>query len=169
MLKKIKDFGGDLWSIRKGHNREAEWQKDIKNEQWNDKHCQERMVISVDKVTKQCRKMPYWKGPGKDGVQGYWIKNLGNRHERIAIQLNQILMGDESLPAWMAHSCPVPCQKDARKGNAVENYHPITSLPLMWKLVTGVIAEEMYDYLEQKKLLPEENSYNRYCIRQPPG
>ena len=26
----------------------------------------------------------------------------------------------------------------------------------MWKLLTGVIAEEMYNYLEQKKILPEE-------------
>ena len=65
-----KRFWVYLWSVGKGHSREAEWQKDIKNEQGNDEHCQERMVISVEKVTKQCRKMPYWKGPGKDGVQG---------------------------------------------------------------------------------------------------
>ena len=26
----------------------------------------------------------------------------------------------------------------------------------MWKLLTGVIAEEMYNYLEQEKILPEE-------------
>ena len=29
-------------------------------------------------------------------------------------------------------------------------------LPLMWKLLTGVIAEEMYNYLEREKILPEE-------------
>ena len=38
----------------------------------------------------------------------------------------------------------------------------------MWNLLTEVIAEEKYDYIEQEKLLPEENSYNRYCIRWPP-
>ena len=26
----------------------------------------------------------------------------------------------------------------------------------MWKLLTGVIGEDMYDYFEQEKLLPEE-------------
>ena len=26
----------------------------------------------------------------------------------------------------------------------------------MWKLLTGVIAEEMYNYLEREKILPEE-------------
>ena len=65
-------------------------------------------------------------------------------------------MGDESLPATMTHGRTVLCLKDPTKDNAVENYHPMTYLPLTWKLLTGVIAEGMYDYLEQEKLLSEE-------------
>ena len=72
---------GDLWSIGKGHNRESEWLKGIKNELVSDKNRQERVVISFEKVTKQYRKMPKWKAPRKDGVQGYWIKNLSNFHD----------------------------------------------------------------------------------------
>ena len=83
------------------------------------------MVISVEK-----------KAPGKDGVQNYWIKDLSNLHERTAIQINKILMGDHSLPAWMTHGRTVLCQKNPRKGNVVETYCPITCLPLMWKLLT---------------------------------
>ena len=64
-------------------------------------------------------------------------------------------MGDDNLPAWMTHGRTVLCQKNPRKGNAVENYRSITCVPLMWKLLTGVIAEEMYDYFEQEKLLPK--------------
>ena len=71
---------------------------------WEMINTQERVVISVEKVTKQCRKMPNWKTPGKDGVQGYWIKNLSNLPERIAVQTNKILMEDDSLPAWMTLS-----------------------------------------------------------------
>ena len=65
-------------------------------------------------------------------------------------------MGDDSLPTSMTHIRTVLCQKDPRKGNAVENYRPISCSTLMLKLLTGVIAKEMYDYLEQEKLLPEE-------------
>ena len=50
----------------------------------------------------------------------------------------------------------VICQKSPRKGNAVENDRPITFLPMMWRLLAGVIAEEMYGYLEREKLLSEE-------------
>ena len=87
--------------------------------------------------------MSNWKAPGKDDVQVYKIKNLSNLHERIAVQTNKTLMGDDSLPAWMTHGRTVLCQKDPRKGNVVENYHPITCLPLMWKLLAGVIEEEI--------------------------
>ena len=52
----------------KSHYRDAEWPKDIKNELGNDKHLQKRVVISVEKATKQCRKVPNWKPSGKDGV-----------------------------------------------------------------------------------------------------
>ena len=105
------------------------------------------MVISVEMVIKQCRKMPSWKAPGKYGVQGYWIKNLSNLHERIAIQMNKILMGEDSPPAWMTYGRTVVCQKDLKKGIAAENYRPITCPPLMWKVLTGMIAEETYNYL----------------------
>ena len=54
------------------------------------------------------------------------------------------------------HGRTVLCQKDPRKGNTADNYRPITCLPLMWKLITGVIAKGMYNYLERQKFLPEE-------------
>ena len=53
-----KRLWGDLCSIGKVHNREAKWLKHIKNELVNDQLHQERVVVSVEKVTKQCRKMP---------------------------------------------------------------------------------------------------------------
>ena len=47
-------------------------------------------------------------------------------------------------------------QKDKSKGNVASNHTPITSLPLMQKLLTGVIADQIYAHLDQDKLLPEE-------------
>ena len=47
-------------------------------------------------------------------------------------------------------------QKNKRKGNITSNYRPITRLPLMWKLLSGVIPDQIYGHLDQQKLLPEE-------------
>ena len=71
-----KRFWGDLWSIGKRHNLEAEWLEDIKNELVNDKHHQERGIISVQKVTKQCRKIPNWKTPEKDAFTVIGLRTL---------------------------------------------------------------------------------------------
>ena len=47
-------------------------------------------------------------------------------------------------------------QKDKSKRNVASVYRPITCLPLMWKLFTGVIADQIYAHLHQEKLLSEE-------------
>ena len=46
--------------------------------------------------------------------------------------------------------------KDKVKGNAVGNYRPITCLPIMWKVLTGMIAEDLYQHLHRSSLLPDE-------------
>ena len=42
------------------------------------------------------------------------------------------------------------------KGKAASNYRPITCLPLVWKLLTGVIAIVIYGFLDTNLLLPQE-------------
>ena len=46
--------------------------------------------------------------------------------------------------------------KDKGEGNVACNYRPITCLPLIKKLWTGVIADEIYAHLAQEKLLQEK-------------
>jgi len=57
MQKKVKGFG-NLLSAEKGHNREEEWLKDFKNYLENEENLQESVIIRVEKVIKQCRKLP---------------------------------------------------------------------------------------------------------------
>ena len=77
-------------------------------------------------------------------------------HERIVTQLNEILEGTKERPPWMTYGRTVLCRKDPVKGNSVENFRPITCLPLMRKLVTGIILEDTYCFTENENLLPEE-------------
>ena len=68
-------------------------------------------------------------------------------------------MGNDSLSEWMTHVRTVLCQNNPRKGSEVENCCPISYLPLMLKLLTGMIAEEMYDYLKQDKFCQKDKKY----------
>ena len=57
--------------------------------------------------------------------------------------------------SWLTRGRTSLLHKDKNKSNVASNYTPITCLPLMWKLLTGVIADQIHAHLDQEKLLPE--------------
>ena len=65
----IKKFWSDICSVDKEHNRNAEWLNNIKNDIGDNQ--QKELAITADMVTSQCRKLPNWKAPGRDGVKAF--------------------------------------------------------------------------------------------------
>ena len=100
-------------------------------------------------------RMPNWKSPGPDLVQGFWLKTFSSLHERVKLQLKECLDSGLVL-SFLTRGRTSLLQKDKSKGNVASNYRPITCLPLMWKSLTGVIADQIYAHLDQEKLSPEE-------------
>ena len=99
--------------------------------------------------------MPNWKSAGPDLVQEFWLKNFSSLHERVRLQLKKCL-DSVFVPSWLTRGKTSLLQKDESKGNVASNYRPLTCLSLIWKLSTGVIADQIYEHLDQEKLLPEE-------------
>ena len=99
--------------------------------------------------------MPNWKSPGPDLVQGFWLKNFSSLHDRARLQPKECL-DSWSVPSWLTRGRTSLLQKDKSKSKVASNYRPITCLPLMWKFLTGVIADQIYAHSDQNKLLPEE-------------
>ena len=116
---------------------------------------QEELDISPGSLKKILGTKPNWKAPCPDLVQGFWLNNFSNLHERARLQLKECL-DSGSVPSWFTRGRTSLLQKDKSKGNVASNYRPITCFPSMWKLLTGVIADERCAYLDQEKLLPEE-------------
>ena len=56
----------------------------------------------------------------------------------------------------MTEARTVLIMKDIKKGNVASNYRPITCLAIMYKLLTGIIAEAMYSHIEDQQLFPDE-------------
>ena len=157
-------FWKDIWGNEKHHNTNAEWLDDLREEQQGEQ--QENIVITENLIRQRSKMIPNWKAPGPDGVQGYWIKKLTSLHDRIASQMDDMINNRIPVPSWMTRGRTVLCQKDHSNGSAVDNYRPISCLPLMWKLLTGVMAESMYEYLEKNSILPEEQ---KGCRRKSRG
>ena len=75
---------------------------------------QEDIVITAEMVTARSKKIPNWKAPGPDGVQGYWIKKLTALSEQKAVHMND-LINRVIIPVWMTTGRTVLCQKKPRK------------------------------------------------------
>ena len=157
-------FWSGIWSQPVVHNDEAQWLRKVE-EKLRGLRKQEDILITTGKLKKQLQKMKNWKAPGPDGLQGYWIKRFTSCYERIALQL-QLCLEIKEVPDWLSTGKTVLIIKDKEKGNDVTNYRPITCLPMMWKLLTGVLSDELYDHLESEELLPEEQ---KGCRRKSRG
>ena len=106
-------------------------------------------------MKKTLGRMPDWKLPGLHLVLGFWLKNLSSLLERVRSKIKECL-DSGFVPSWLTKGRTALLQKDKSKGNIASKYRPITCLPLMWKLLTGIIADQIYGHLDQEKLLPEE-------------
>ena len=98
------------------------------------------MHITTEKVSNQCRKIPNWKAPGPDGIHGFWLKKLPAYHQTIAEQLEKIVNGEEDSPGWMISGRTVLCIKDSNKGNAADNFRPISCLPVTLATLTSFLG-----------------------------
>ena len=72
-------------------------------------------------ITQQTRKIPNWKCPGLNGVQGYWLTNLSALHEGITTQMDDMINNEMDIPKWMTTRKTILCQKDPVKGNTLNN------------------------------------------------
>ena len=96
--------------------------------------------------------MPNWKSPGPDLVQGFCLKYFSSLHERARLQLKKCL-DSGFVPSWFTRGRTSLLQKDKSKGNVAINYRPITCLPLLWKLLTGVIADQIYCTFKSREVV----------------
>ena len=150
--RESRKFWSEIWDNPVEHNDNAELLRGIEIEV-SRVNKQNDVKITVLDVRKQMGKIPNWKAAGPDRGQGYWLKNLSSLHERIACQLNTVVESGE-VPAWMTYGRTVLCIKDRNKGNAASNFRPISCLPLMWKLLTGMLSEQLYEH--EHDILPSE-------------
>ena len=152
--REIVEFWKSIWSCQKTHNQSARWLKTLKSEFTSFIVMQDDIVISANKVTQYCKRMCNWKASGLDQLHGFWIKHLRNLHSRLAVQLHYVFT--HGPPDWMTLGRTVLVVKDAAKGSIPSNFRPITCLLTIWKLLSGILSDCLYNHLHSQGLLPTE-------------
>ena len=130
-------FWRKIWLEEVSHNERASWLEEA-GQEFSTIEVQEDINITIEDIRTGVSKMANWKAAGPDLVQGYWFKKLPGLHARLQLHL-QDCVNLGNVPEWTAKGRTVLIQKDAMKGTQANNYRPITCLPIMWKLLTGVM------------------------------
>ncbi|XP_025766930.1 uncharacterized protein LOC112848110 [Oreochromis niloticus] len=73
------------------------------------------VTITVADIQERVSSMKSWTAPGPDMVHTYWLKKLTALHERLAAQMNQLLV-DERHSEWLTEGKTVLILKDPQKG-----------------------------------------------------
>ena len=136
------------------HNTDAQWLPYVK-EELAKTDDQPDPTITLDHVSKRVKGMANWSSPGHDGLHAFWVKHFTSLHEIIAKQMNKCLT-ESDVPQWMTKGKTYLIMKDPNKGVIPGNFCPITCLPIMWKLLSGILADSIYQHLETQNLIPEE-------------
>ena len=139
--RETERFWTKIWQPKK-HNEKAEWIND-KTSELEGLEEGPKAEIHIKLLKKTLKKISNWKTPGHDGIHGFWFKKFTSIHDRLALEMNRCLQ-DAQVPDWMTKGKTILIQKDPNKGTAPNNYRPITCLPMMWKILTAQIREEIY-------------------------
>ena len=128
MAEESKQFWGNIWSWSADHKKDVKWLQDLRCEVNVKK--KEKIDITTGNLKKILGRMPNWKSPGPNLVQGFWLKNFSSLHKMVRLQLKECL-DNGSVSSWLTRGRTSLLQKDKSKGNVASNYRPITCLPLM--------------------------------------
>ena len=92
----------------------AKWLQNLRSEVNVNK--QEKIDITTGSLKKILGRMPNWKSPGPDLVQGFWLKNFSSLHEIVRLQLKECL-DSGFVPSWLTRGRTSLLQKHKSKGN----------------------------------------------------
>lgn len=142
------------------HTDGAHWTQDqatenqhVPTQKWSDGTSEE--------TTKAIHETSNWKAAGCDGVASFWLKRLTTLHPELANAYNKIVKNPEQSLEWPTEGATflIPKTEDTK---SPESYWPITCLPAMYKILTSIITERAYIFLESNNLLPEvQKGYRR--------
>ncbi|KAG6456631.1 uncharacterized protein LOC119190438 [Manduca sexta] len=159
----IQNFWTNILTNPTPYNTEATWITEIERSAINiERHQFED--IDVGNVRDAVRKTQNWKTPGIDKIQNYYLKYFTSAHKHIAQLFNRMVKGLEPIDSWFTtvHVILIPKCDDTQDP---KNWCPIACLPSMYKLLTSIMANELYVHCDKNDILAPEQRGCRRRVR----
>ena len=90
-----------------------------------------------------------------DKIPNFWISCLSKGHEKLASLLSEIVESPDTALKWLSEGITYlsPKTKDIKNP---KNYRPITCLTTTYKLLTSILTERTYTFMENNNAFPLE-------------
>ena len=154
--EEVDRFWKGIYEDERMFNNQAEWLEQIKNSQETTNIEQmEHVAITKKEIEDVIKKSSNWKTPGPDRVQNVWLKKIRTLLEPLTACYNRIINGREEIPQWLTTGETVLIPK-SEETQRPEKYRPITCLPTLYKVFTGVLAKRIQGHLDNNNIISEE-------------
>lgn len=91
-----RECWSNTWDRPVEYRRDPGWLNDLKGRAQVEQ--QDDLTINIETLRSTLRKIPNWKAPGPDNVQGFWLKSMKKLHERMALQLQEYALMAGAFP-----------------------------------------------------------------------
>ena len=96
-----------------------------------------------------------WKSAGMDKITNFWLHKFPCTHDLLVNLLSEIMRNPENTPDWLPKGLTYLIPKSKETSNT-KNYRPITCLSTIYKLLTSILAERAYSFVESNDIIPTE-------------
>ena len=120
----------------------------------NEVEEQEWKVINIEELRSALTKSHKWKSPGVYKILNFWLNCLTSTHKQMALNFTNILQNHETASEWLTEGTTYLLPKNQEIQNP-QNYRPITCLTTTYKILTLIVTERMYTFLEENSILPQ--------------
>ena len=96
-----------------------------------------------------------WKSPGLDKLPNFWIKQFKSLHKPMATAYSVIINDPQQIPEWLAEGVTNLLPKKDETW-IPKNYRPIACLPAIFKILTSIITDRLYNHLENESIVTPE-------------
>jgi hypothetical protein len=91
--------------------------------------------------------------------------NVSPTHVKLALLFNQCILEPQQVPDFFTKGITYLKPKDENTKNP-SNYHPITCLPMIYKMLTSIISDKLSSHLKTNNIIAEEQVLQlQYRIR----
>ena len=141
---------------QKEHNRTSEWTNNV------EKELQNLKKVLTHTYTWNHFDQQNWKMSGLDEILGFWFKRFPPIHDRLALRLSKY-QKEARILEWMTmekttlilKDPPPKKNKEKKRETIPSSYRLITCLPMIWKIITAQIKEEIYYSFVNRGSFPE--------------